>query len=81
MRNSFQLANARINTYTFALMMYECNEHPLMLPGKPTVVWIDRAAKRTSANDTVTTYTLVASRCYVTAECPSAYPAFKSLRH
>jgi hypothetical protein len=46
-----------------------------MVVGKPTVVWTDRAANRTSANGTLAPYTLVTLRCYVTAECASVYPA------
>jgi uncharacterized protein RhaS with RHS repeats len=70
-RNSFQLANARTNTYTPALAV-QCI-YAVMLAGKPTVVWIDGAGNRTSANGTVTPYTFVTLRWYVTAECAIVY--------
>jgi hypothetical protein len=42
-------------------------------------MWIpERVANGTSANDTVTPYTLATLRCYVTEACASVYPALQS---
>jgi hypothetical protein len=38
------------------------------------MLWINRAANRTSANSTVTLYTFVVWRCYTAAQRASVYP-------
>jgi hypothetical protein len=49
-------------------------QHSLLLAGKQTVVWIICATNRTTANSTVTLYTLFTLRCYVMVEHISVYP-------
>jgi hypothetical protein len=73
-------SNMNVMMLLLYILKYVCTcssgvmQHPLMLAGKQTVVWINCAANQTSANSTVTLYTLLTLRCYVIVEYISVHP-------